>query len=67
MELRNFTGIALAIAELNQIMFTNHIDMSIFVSDRSKKFLVTQASLYNPKSLSLRSDTVNFSDKLSIF
>ncbi|NEU84287.1 hypothetical protein [Nostoc sp. UIC 10630] len=31
MELRNFTGIALAIAELNQIMFTNHIDMSIFV------------------------------------
>ncbi|MBC1277713.1 hypothetical protein GNF10_17555 [Nostoc sp. UCD121] len=38
----DFTGIALAIAELNQIMFTNHIDMSIFVSDRSKKFLVTQ-------------------------
>ncbi|MEJ6480277.1 hypothetical protein N0Y54_02640 [Nostoc punctiforme UO1] len=67
MELRNSTGIALAIADLSQIVFTNHIYTSIFVSDRSKKFLVTQASSYNPKSLSLRSDTVNFSDKLSIF
>ncbi|WP_392479176.1 hypothetical protein [Nostoc sp. C110] len=42
MELRNFTGIALAIAELSQITFTHHIDTSIFASDRSKKSLVTQ-------------------------
>ncbi|MGF1934251.1 MAG: hypothetical protein RM347_007605 [Nostoc sp. ChiQUE02] len=48
-------------------MFINHIDTSIFVSDRSKKFLVTQASSYNPKSLSLRSDIVTFPDKLGIF
>ncbi|MBD2521624.1 hypothetical protein [Nostoc sp. FACHB-133] len=65
--MRNFTGIALAIAELSQIVFANHIETSIFVSDRSKKFLVTQASPYNPKSLLLRSDIVTFPDKLSIF
>ncbi|MBE8991254.1 hypothetical protein [Nostoc sp. LEGE 12450] len=67
MELRNSTGIALAIADLSQIVFTNHIDTSIFVSDRSKKFLVIQTSFYNPKPLVLRSDIVIFTDKLGTF